>query len=74
MVSDDKEQRPEPPARDDAEDERDRRTVNLFLVGFFIVVVGIGVWLANAMIDYRKLDDCMAQGRRNCAPIERPTR
>ena len=44
------------------------------ILAFFLVVVGAGVWLANAMIDYRKIDDCMAQGRRNCAPIDVPAR
>ena len=36
------------------------------------VFVGVGVWLANAMIDARKADDCMSSGRRNCNPIEVP--
>jgi hypothetical protein len=31
--------------------------------------VGGGLWLANAMLDQRTLDDCLAQGRRNCAPV-----
>jgi len=42
---------------------------------FLIFVVGGGIWLANAMFEQRRLDDCMAQGRANCAPpIEAPTR
>ncbi len=41
---------------------------------FFVVVVGIGIWLVNAMVDHRKLDDCLATGRRNCAPIDTPAR
>jgi hypothetical protein len=61
-------EKPEP----DSEDERDRRVTNAFLAVFFIVIVGIGLWLVNAMVDYRHLDDCIAQGRRNCAPIDQP--
>jgi hypothetical protein len=64
-------QRPpdEPP-----ETEQERWIVNIFLLVFFVVIVGAGVWLFNTMVDQRKLDDCLAQGRRNCAPIEAPSR
>ena len=66
---------PRPPRQeDDVESERDRRFANVVILAFFLVVVGAGVWLANAMIDYRKIDDCLAQGRRNCAPIDVPAR
>jgi hypothetical protein len=68
------EQEREPRAQDDAESERDRRVTNIFLLVFFVAVVGAGIWLVNAMIDHRKLDDCVAQGRRNCAPIDVPSR
>jgi hypothetical protein len=64
----------EPPLSDDEDDKGDRRVTNIVLLCFFLAVVGVGVWLANAMVDYRKLDDCMAQRRRNCAPIDVPPR
>ena len=45
------------------------------LLFFLLLVVGGGIWLANAMFEQRALDDCMAQGRRNCAPpIDTPAR
>jgi hypothetical protein len=56
------------------ESDRERRTTNIVIALFFVAVVGAGIWLANALIDQRKLDDCIAQGRRNCAPIEVPSR
>jgi hypothetical protein len=59
---------------DEAEDERDRRITNIFLLVFFALVVGGGIWLVNAMIDQRQMDNCMSQGRRNCAPIDTSTR
>ena len=37
---------------------------------FFLLLIGGGIWLANAMIDARKADECMSSGRRNCNPIE----
>jgi hypothetical protein len=64
----------QPPPQDDTEDEHDRRVSNVVLLVFFAAVVGAGIWLVNAMIDHRKLDDCVAQGRRNCAPIDVPAR
>jgi hypothetical protein len=58
-----------PPAEEEA---RDRRAANIFLLVAGLVLVGIGVWLANAMVDARRADECMSSGRRNCAPIEVP--
>jgi hypothetical protein len=58
------------PEADGGDDERDRRVTNIFLATFFVVVVGAGIWLVNAMIEQRQIDNCVAQGRRNCAPID----
>ena len=57
------------------ETARERRIANAVLLFFLLVVVGGGIWLANAMFEQRQLDDCLAQGGRNCAPaIEAPAR
>lgn len=57
------------------ETARDRRIANVVLLFFLILVVGGGIWLANAMFEQRRLDDCVAQGRANCAPpIDAPAR
>jgi hypothetical protein len=56
------------------QEARDRRAANIFLLVAGIVLVGIGVWLADAMIDARRADDCLSSGRRNCNPIETPQR
>ena len=67
---------PEQPRQEKyVETARDRRIANALLLFFVIVVVGGGIWLANAMFEQRQLDDCLAQGGRNCAPaIEAPAR
>jgi hypothetical protein len=66
---------PEQPTRgNDVESEGDRRLANIVLLLLFVVLVGGGIWLTNAMLEQRTLDDCLAQGRRNCAPIEAPAR
>jgi len=57
---------PEP----EAESEDDRKLANLVLAIGFVVLVGGGIWLAGAMIDARKADECMSSGRHNCNPIE----
>ena len=54
--------------------EEERRRTNLIMLCVAVAVVVIGVWLVNWMIDQRKLQECLESGRRNCAPIEAPTR
>jgi hypothetical protein len=54
----------------DEESESDRRLANIVLAVAFVLLVGAGIWLASAMIDARKADECIASGRRNCNPIE----
>jgi hypothetical protein len=56
------------------DEERDRRAANIFLLVAAIIFIGIGVWLADAMVTARKADDCLSAGRRNCTPIDVPAR
>jgi hypothetical protein len=69
MATDGETTRPEPP-----EEEGNRNVENAVLLGFLAVLVGAGVWLLGTMADVRKVQDCAAQGRRNCATIEVPER
>jgi hypothetical protein len=62
------------PDSDGIETARERRIANFVLLLFVLAVVGGGIWLADAMFNQRMLDDCLAQGRRNCAPIDAPAR
>ena len=50
----------------DQETESERRRNNIALAIFFVAIVGIGIWLVNALVDARKADECISQGRRNC--------
>jgi hypothetical protein len=52
--------------------DAERRSGNLVLLVLFVVIVGIGLWLVNAMVDARRIDDCISQSLRNCNPIEVP--
>jgi hypothetical protein len=55
-------------------EEGNRKVENAVILGFFVVLVGAGIWLLNTMAEVRKVQDCAAQGRRNCAAIEIPQR
>jgi hypothetical protein len=61
--------RPEPP-----EDQAHRNFENAVMLGFFAVLVAAGIWLLGTMADLRKVQDCAAQGRRNCTVIDVPER
>jgi hypothetical protein len=64
----------QPTSEENVESESDRRLGNVVLLLLLAVLVGGGIWLTNAMLEQRTLDDCLAQGRRNCAPIDAPAR
>jgi hypothetical protein len=62
-------------ADDEHEDDGDRRyrmLSNLVGVALIAILIGAGVWLAHAIADMRKIQDCVLSGRGNCAPIELP--
>ena len=69
MPPDDLEKPPTP-----EQEAHDRRAANIFLLVAGLILVAVGVWLANAMIEARRADDCLSSGRRNCNPIEVPQR
>jgi hypothetical protein len=69
MTMDGEKAGPEPP-----EEEGNRNVENAVLLGFLAVLVGAAVWLLFTMTEVRKVQDCAAQGRRNCATIEVPDR
>ncbi len=56
------------------DEDGDRRLANIVLAVGFIVLVGLGIWLADAMVTARKADDCLASGRRKCFPVDVPAR
>jgi hypothetical protein len=68
---------PEPPPdaeRDAPISERDRMVTNVAVVLVVVVLIGAGVWMANAILEMRRIQDCVMAGRRNCAPITTPGR
>jgi hypothetical protein len=37
---------------------------------FVTILVAAGIWIADTMAEMQKQQDCVLQGRRNCAPID----
>ena len=64
----------EPEQGAESQSDKDRRTGNIVLLLFLVVLIGGGIWLINAMIEQRTIDNCLAQSRHNCAPVEVPAR
>jgi hypothetical protein len=61
------EQDPDEPA-----DERQRMLMNFIAIAIVTLLVGTGVWIADTIADIQNDQDCVLQGRSNCAPIEAP--
>jgi hypothetical protein len=60
-----------PPAgeRGTGTEDDDGTMSNVVLLLLFAGVVGAGIWLVSSLLDARKVDDCITQGRRDCAPV-----
>jgi hypothetical protein len=56
------------------EDQGNRTVENAVMLAFFVVLVAAGIWLLGTMADVRKVQDCAAQGRRNCGTIDVPAK
>jgi hypothetical protein len=47
-----------------------RMLMNGIAVAVVTVLIGTGVWLADTIADMERNQDCVLQGRQNCAPVE----
>jgi hypothetical protein len=59
---------------DEPVDYRKRMLMNVIAVAVVTLLVGAGVWIADTIADLQRDQDCVLQGRSNCAPIELPVR
>jgi len=55
---------------DESVDYPHRMLMNGIAVAVVTVLIGVGVWLADTIADMERDQDCVLQGRQNCAPIE----
>jgi len=46
--------------------------MNVIAIAIVALLVGVGVWIADTIAEMEKDQDCVLQGRANCAPIEVP--
>jgi len=53
-------------------DYRQRRLMNVIAIAITAILLGAGVWIADTIGGLEKDQDCVLQGRVNCAPIEVP--
>jgi hypothetical protein len=58
--------------QDEPIDYRHRMIMNLIALAILISLVGLGVWIADTISALQREQDCLMQGRSNCAPIEVP--
>jgi hypothetical protein len=50
----------------------ERRLVNWLIAAIVAAFFGAAFWLGDALLDARRADECIASGRRNCAPVTVP--
>jgi hypothetical protein len=56
----------------EADDYRHRMIINAFAFVATVLLILIGVWLADRMAELRRNDECLLSGRRNCSAITVP--
>ena len=58
--------------QDEPVDYRQRMVMNAIALAIVTLLVGAGVWIADTIAGLERDQDCIMQGRANCAPIETP--
>lgn len=53
---------------------RQRMLMNVIAVAIVSLLIAAGVWIADTIAAMQKDQDCVLQGRQNCAPIEVPAK
>jgi hypothetical protein len=56
--------------QDEPVDYRRRMRMNVIAVAIVTLLICAGVWIADTIADMQKDQDCIMQGRANCAPLE----
>jgi hypothetical protein len=51
---------------------RQRMFMNVIALAIVTLLLGAGVWIASTITELQKDQDCILQGRSNCAPLELP--
>jgi hypothetical protein len=59
---------------DAVDDYRHRMIMNVLALAVTLLLIVAGIWLTNMLVQIRTQQDCFLSGRRNCFPIEVPSR
>jgi hypothetical protein len=54
---------------DEPVNERQRMLMNVIALAIVTALMGAGLWIADAITDMERDQDCVMQGRVNCVPI-----
>jgi hypothetical protein len=57
------------PDREDREEFYHRMKVNCLAAAAIVVLLTIGIWLANAMVEAKKVQGCYVSGNHSCSLI-----
>ena len=57
---------------EEPDDYRHRMLMNGLALAVTIVLIAVGLWIADIMAQMRKNQDCVLTGRRGCTPVEVP--
>lgn len=57
---------------EEPDDYRQRMIANVAGLAVVILLIAIGVWIADTMASMQKNQDCVLYGRRGCTPVEAP--
>ena len=53
------------------EDEDPNPWISLAALVFVALLIALSVWVANALYEHGRMQDCLMAGRTNCDPIHR---
>ena len=60
------------PETTETDDYRHRMMTNIAGLAVVVLLIVIGIWIADTMASMRKNQDCVLSGRRGCTPVEAP--
>lgn len=57
------------PVEREDDDEDPNPWISLAALVFVAVLIALSVWVANALYEHGRMQDCLMAGRTNCAPV-----
>ncbi|MBS0242012.1 MAG: hypothetical protein JSS20_07530 [Proteobacteria bacterium] len=54
--------------------EAAKQRQNLIVLAVVVLILGVGGWLVDRLLTYRKIQNCIEAHHKNCVPIDLPAR